>query len=308
MRSGPLPSASAHLRSPGPLRSRRETPWGKSRAVALAIGCALTLAAAPAPAGASSGNPPNGKTGAPGEGTCRDCHASFPLNGGDGLFTIAAPAAFAPGHTYTITVSLEDPGQSRWGFELTPLDVGACTITDPQHTQVSVEGGRTYVKQTSAGTFDGTTGPVSWSFDWTAPVEPVAEVVFYAAGNASNSNGLTSGDYIYTTSFASLLDPAGIDDPRPVDTGLALAIAPNPVRDRALVRFALVVPGMISLEVFDLRGARVARLAGGYAGGGERHVHWDATDDAGRPLPGGVYLCRLLCGDQRTTRPLILVR
>ncbi len=160
----------------------------------------------PAAVMASSGNPPNGKTGAPGEGTCRDCHSSFPLNSGNGNLSITGPSEFIPGGTYPITVTLSDPGQSRWGFEITPLNTGSVTITDPVHTQFASSGGRLYVKQNSAGTYNGNfDGPISWSIDWTAPADPPDQVIFYASGNAANGNNNTSGDYIYTTSFATSL-------------------------------------------------------------------------------------------------------
>lgn len=153
---------------------------------------------------ARSGNPPDGKTGAPGEGTCHDCHSTFPINSGDGAFAILGPAEFEPNQTYEITVQVSDPGQIRWGFEITPLDLGSVTITDPIHTQQSLSGGRIYVKQTSAGTYNGTpNGPVSWSFDWQAPSEPPDQITFYAAGIAANGNGSSSGDYVYTTTFTS---------------------------------------------------------------------------------------------------------
>jgi hypothetical protein len=164
----------------------------------------LALLVFPATVMARSGNPPDGKTGAPGEGTCRDCHSSYPLNSGNGTFEIIAPDNFEAGQTYAVTVEISDPDQSRWGFEITPLDLGSITITDPTHTQQSTSGGKIYAKQTSAGTYNGVPdGPVSWSFDWTAPDDPPEEVTFYAAGIAANANGNTSGDYVYTTTATS---------------------------------------------------------------------------------------------------------
>ncbi len=156
-----------------------------------------------------SSDPPDGRTGAPGEGLCTNCHASFPLNSGNGSLQISGiPDSIEIGQTVALTVLLQDPGQQRWGFELTALDsniataggAGGFTITDPINTQVSDEipPDRDYVKQTSSGTFAGTlNGPVSWQFNWTAPSEP-GQVWFYATGNAANGTGSTSGDYIYT--------------------------------------------------------------------------------------------------------------
>ncbi len=181
----------------------------------LVSACFLTAASQ---ASAYSGNPPNAKTGAPGEGNCTQCHSGS-LNSGNGSFQISAtPSTYTPGQVYTVTVTLSDPGQSRWGFELTALDgtdafsqaSGAFTITDGANTQLGYDAGlnREYVKQTSSGTYNGTSnGPVSWQVQWTAPNDATPPVTFYAAGNAANGGG-SSGDYIYTTSLG--LQPGAV--------------------------------------------------------------------------------------------------
>jgi hypothetical protein len=181
--------------------------WGKSLA-ALVAGAGLCMASllAVAPcASAYSTGPPNAKTGAPGEGTCHECHNSFPLNSGPGSVAITAPSTYAANQTYQITVTVTQSGQSRWGFEFTPLSTGTCTITDPANTQKDTFQTRIYVKHTAQGTNNGTPGPTSWDFDWTAPAVPPDTVRFYAAGNAANGNDRSSGDYIYTTSHTAVL-------------------------------------------------------------------------------------------------------
>jgi hypothetical protein len=146
--------------------------------------------------------PDNGYTDAPGESNCTACHDSHPLNSGSGSFSVSGPASFLPGQTYPITVTLLDSGQQRWGFELTTLGVGSCSVTDAVSTQVSTEFGNEYVKHTRTGSHSGVAdGPVSWSFNWTAPVGPLASVTFYAAGNAADGNEEPSGDFIYSTSL-----------------------------------------------------------------------------------------------------------
>ena len=170
--------------------------------------CVASLLALPQTPFAYSAGPPNAKTGGPGEGTCHDCHDSFPLNSGPGSVVIAAPTTFSATQTYQITVTVTQSGQSRWGFEFTPLSTGTCTVTDPVKTQQDTFQTRIYVKHTSQGTQNGTPGPTSWSFDWTAPADPPDTVHFYAAGNAANGNDRSSGDYIYTTTHAAVLPGA----------------------------------------------------------------------------------------------------
>ena len=163
---------------------------------------------------AFSYEPPTGYTGAPGEFTCAVCH--FGGETFDGSLTIDAPDQYQPGMAYTITVTLQDPGQSRWGFELVPLRreaaelvmAGSLTAMSPLTLIQEVFDGRQYISHSSNefddgepdGTFAGTLdGPVSWSFSWTAPPAASDTVWFYATGNAANGNlSPGQGDFIYT--------------------------------------------------------------------------------------------------------------
>jgi hypothetical protein len=83
--------------------------------------------------------------------------------------------SYEPGHVYPITVIMGQPGQSRWGFELSVRharsgkQAGTLTSLDPT-TQIKEEAGVQYIEHTSAGTRRGTAdGPVEFLFTWTAP-------------------------------------------------------------------------------------------------------------------------------------------
>lgn len=73
--------------------------------------------------------------------------------------------------------------------------------------------------------------------------------------------------------------------------GLHLAAGPNPFRNESVLSFAAPEGERVRLEVFDLRGRRLATLFDG-AGDGAGHV---ATWRPGRE-PGGVYFARLRSG------------
>jgi hypothetical protein len=159
---------------------------------------------------------PNGYAGQPPSGAnCVNCHSSYPLNSGNGYLQISGlpSAGYVPGTTYPLTVTLADPGQMRWGFECTSiyqsgssyLQAGDFTVTDPTHTTLGVGSGTSpdYMKHTSSGTYPGTPGPTSWSFNWTAPNPAVGPIGFYFSGAACNNTGGTSGDYCYTNTATS---------------------------------------------------------------------------------------------------------
>jgi bacillolysin len=90
------------------------------------------------------------------------------------------------------------------------------------------------------------------------------------------------------------------------------AIYPNPFNPATTIAFELATPARVTLTVYDIRGARVARLVEGERGAGAYRVPWDGRDDRGRPVATGVYLARLraLAGDEvrSDTRRMTLIR
>jgi hypothetical protein len=169
----------------------------------------LLVGAIPHLAHSFSAGPPDGYANEPpGFQNCTACHGGNDLNSGDGSLTIdGLPALFVPGVTYDLSVVLEDPGQERWGFELTVLDAalqqaGTLTVTDAVRTQLSDNAGTDpdYLKHTSEGTDLGVpNGPTVWEFQWTAA--DVAAVTLYVTGNGADNNFGSSGDYIYAVTF-----------------------------------------------------------------------------------------------------------
>jgi hypothetical protein len=264
----------------------------------------LIVAAIPSVAMAYSSGPPDQKTGAPGEGTCHDCHASFPLNSGNGSLSIDGPTTFEAGHTYQISVHLSDPGQARWGFEFTPLNQGTIQITDATHTQQHSTGGNAYVKHTTAGTYAGNqNGPTTWTFNWTAPASPPPQITFYCAGNAANNNGNNSGDYIYTTSFTTNYNTGIEDDGLQAPRAISLGNYPNPFNAQTTIEFDLVEASHARLDIYDLVGRRVNTLVDEEMSAGHHQFIWNAAE-----LNSGVYFYRLETGQAAVTRRMLLVK
>ncbi len=89
----------------------------------------------------------------------------------------------------------------------------------------------------------------------------------------------------------------------PVLTELRVCNA-NPVRASAHleVRIAGDTDASVSLEVFDVRGRRVAVLVDGTLPPGSHDVRWDASST----VSAGVYFLRLLAGDLVDRRRLVV--
>ncbi|MBI4469432.1 MAG: hypothetical protein HY650_08945 [Acidobacteria bacterium] len=169
--------------------------------------------------GAYSTGPPVGFTGAPGEDTCAQCHDDTGPNSGNGSVSLSGlPSVYQLGQRYAVTVQVHQPGQERWGFQVTALTVegqpaGNFALVDSERTQILPgEEGRTYVEHTADGTDAGGLQGASWRFDWIAPPGDVGPVVFYASGNAANNDGDRTKDFIYTTN--QTVSPPSLPDVR----------------------------------------------------------------------------------------------
>ena len=117
---------------------------------------------------------------------------------------------------------------------------------------------------------------------------------------------LVRGGTLESSHIGLWIDPTvGVDDaPAP----LALHAAPNPFNPRVILRFERPAAGAARLEIFDARGRRVRRLPDGEPTAGVTEIAWDGRDDAGRALPGGLYLARLTTPAGAVTSKLTLVR
>ena len=83
---------------------------------------------------------------------------------------------------------------------------------------------------------------------------------------------------------------------------------PNPARAAATLRFALAAPGHARLDVVDLGGRVVARLADGWRPAGEQSIEWDGRDAGGEVVRPGVFFVRLVSAGRVATRKLVVSR
>jgi uncharacterized protein (TIGR03437 family) len=185
--------------------------------------------------------PPVNRTGNPADAngaTCNACHggaANAPNSNMAGRLTVTV-ANYRPGERQRITVSVEHPEQSRWGFQLTARlesdptkQAGRFVANDTVFVRCGAggmpeppcNGEVEHVNHmlTSTGRNadgSGTPGGYAWEFDWIAPEENVGKIVFFAAGNAANNNGNNQGDFIYTRSVT--IEPQAVTTGRPAIT------------------------------------------------------------------------------------------
>ena len=198
------------IRHNDPIKSTKSDPRKESTmplSRLLALLCLLIVPLTTFLPGFSDGPLPQ-LTGGFQEETCHSCHNSFPLNEGrtrGGIFLLSGvPTHYQSGESYPITVVIGQPGQRRWGFELSVRSAASGeqagrleTVDD--RTQLKEAEGIQYIQQNSSGTQEGIlNGPVEFHFNWIAPDLSAGLVFFNAAGNAADGSGDSAGDYIYT--------------------------------------------------------------------------------------------------------------
>ena len=81
---------------------------------------------------------------------------------------------------------------------------------------------------------------------------------------------------------------------------------PNPARTAATLAFTLPRDGVVTLRVFDVRGALVRTLAAGSVMNAGRHeIAWDMRDESGALVRPALYLARLESGRDVATQRVI---
>lgn len=109
------------------------------------------------------------------------------------------------------------------------------------------------------------------------------------------------------TSPVCLAQAAGVAPAAP--QGLVLSASPNPFNPRTSIAFTLDAAADVAIDVHDVRGRHVrALLAPTRLDAGPHTQAWDGRDDAGRPVPGGVYLASVRHGTARERVKLTLLK
>src|ERR1041385_4729914 len=91
--------------------------------------------------------------------------------------------------------------------------------------------------------------------------------------------------------------------PPPPATFALLQNYPNPFNPETAIRYDLPADGWVSLRVYNLLGVEVATLADGPAPRGTHTARFN-----GARFPSGVYFCRILAGDFREVRAMVLAK
>jgi hypothetical protein len=121
--------------------------------------------------------------------------------------------------------------------------------------------------------------------------------------------------YTFTVSEAIVsvvLDPDGWIlkegvEGRRLDT-VTMGIDPNPFNVSADITFEISISGPVEVAVYDVSGARVAKLCAESLPPGYHEVVWDGKNAAGNPVSSGVYFVRLQTAQGALVRKAVLIK
>jgi len=168
-------------------------------------GRAALSSPAPPPAAHVFG-PPAAHTGGFGEPTCHECHAEFDVNALGGRVELEGlPAAYEPGRSYAVVVSLHSSEMAAAGFQMSArFDDGrpAGTLVAAESRVTVVDSaGVPYAQHAPQGTRPGTPEVARWAVEWVAPATG-GRVRFHVAANSANGDNSPFGDLVYTAEKA----------------------------------------------------------------------------------------------------------
>jgi hypothetical protein len=209
-----------------------------------------------------------------------------------------APARLAaPGHLAFVLSLRSAAGRSRVGhdFEIRTLDEPFTNV--PTHPGAN-------------NTFDtGTPGSINESFPLIDHPFPGAAYhvrarlrgrsPYFQRSKWLTPEAHTSGDHDAWLAGTNVDVPGAVV--AAVDVPRLTGVTPNPASAGSSSRVAFALPraARVTLDVFDVRGARVRRLiAGEERPAGTSSTAWDGRDDRGRAVPPGLYFLSLAADGQ----------
>lgn len=147
--------------------------------------------------GASQTAPPVGKTGAPGDGSCAECHTGAATNPGAIVINVET-LGYTPNRKQTISVNIYRTNNPVLaGFQLTARlsTNGQAGFFEPGgNTLIQVKDGIQYVSHKGPHVPNDQTNEPHFKFSWTPPGPGAGEVTFYAMAVVGNANGTPEGN------------------------------------------------------------------------------------------------------------------
>ncbi len=153
-------------------------------------------------------------------------------------------------------------------------------------------------------------------------IDPATQVMYSTGSESASLNSLytvskTSGVATLVASMTPngigvdgalvFVGPDVLAAPSVPGASVALRARPSPARGPLSIAFDLPRAGAVTLGIHDVAGRRLATLLAERRAAGPHDVRWDARDQAGGRVPGGVYFATLRLDGRPIGRTTLLI-
>jgi len=84
--------------------------------------------------------------------------------------------------------------------------------------------------------------------------------------------------------------------------------SPNPFNNHCLISFQIRDPVKVTIEVYNILGQKVKTLLEAHKRPGNYQLIWDGCDESALPLSSGLYFYRMIAGDFRSIKKMIIIK
>nr|MBN2278468.1 T9SS type A sorting domain-containing protein [candidate division Zixibacteria bacterium] len=82
---------------------------------------------------------------------------------------------------------------------------------------------------------------------------------------------------------------------------------PNPFNPRTTMEYSLPRSSAVTITIYNVLGQKIVTLFDGISTAGKYELVWDGTDRTGKPMPGGIYFCRIDAGAFFKTIKMVMI-
>lgn len=203
---------------------------------------------------------------------------------GDGTFAGAVPYAAGDGCRRLSVADWNGDGQ---------LDIAATNFYSHDISLFAGNGDGTFEDETRYDGGVGTWGIAAVPFDADGP--PAIVVTNYDGWDISILLNCSCG----ITGVSGGVVPARVPD---------TYNTPNPFNPLTTIHYTLTESGLVSLDVYDIRGRSVVTLIRGHQRAGSHQAMWNGRNRSGALCPSGLYFYRIFSGSSSVAGKMLLIR
>jgi len=144
----------------------------------------------------------------------------------------------------------------------------------------------------------------SWTEKWYSLNDYVGEP-FVLIRFRMYSDSYETEDGMYIDDFQIELLGVGTDE---LIDSKSFSVYPNPFSDQTIIHVTLDATKKLEIDIYDLKGQKVASVANDEFKAGNYQFIWNGEDIEGRKVEAGTYLVKVISGKETYTSKVVLAR